>query len=706
MQTATNPETGETVVLVGSTWHKVDSVATNNQGEKAFLVRGKWLSGDGEADLPPVRQQRDLGTDLVRQVGLTARAGIEGVAALPNMVGDALGLRSTEAVRQGLTRIGLPEPENATERVSQDVAGALAGMGGVAKVAQAASPSGPVGQAVARTLHEALGMQSAATGAAAGAAGTTREMGGGPGSQLAAGLAAGVAAPYAAQRVAQAPANFLAQRVRRAEQTPFAQEGARLREATGIDLSPGQSTGSKLVLGLENTARQFGPTADRVQDIDARIAKQAIARIEGLADRMSTRNADPETLGGAIQTTVTNAARHIDNLRDKSAATDYGRVRELAGDQPVIKLQNFADELRKMIDEYQNVAGADAQKITAQARAALARVTGQVTPQAAPGAIVNQAGQPLVQGAPAVTGTIPNTIGEAMKSRSFYGKASRGAANVFEDIAPNLNRTIGARLFRAVNDDFDDAAANANGELRAALDNANRNYRRHTQSLEYLQKSALGKLVGEDIADAAFSGASLNTTAGETVVQRLATAAPSTRKAAVDILERWNPDVAKDLRANVLRQALDKAMSIPPSQRGASQVPISFNRFISALQGDKASFDKQLQSYGFRNEDIADIKDTVAAMLRAGDRTGYNASGTHVQSQNMEIASAVGAGMMGNVKAAATKALTIAGKQIGLNQIASAMETPAGREAIRTLSAPKASPQAVAAAFATVEGAR
>src|SRR5690349_16776215 len=99
MQTATNPETGETAVLVGDKWLKADRIASNDKGEKAYLVGGRWLSGSGAADLP-VNRQRDLGSDLVRQVGLTARAGVEGVTALPNMVGDALGLRSTEAVRQ------------------------------------------------------------------------------------------------------------------------------------------------------------------------------------------------------------------------------------------------------------------------------------------------------------------------------------------------------------------------------------------------------------------------------------------------------------------------------------------------------------------------------------------------------------------------------------------------------------------------------
>lgn len=48
LQTATNPETGKKVVLVGDTWQPVLQSATNKEGAKAYLVGDKWLS-DTEA---------------------------------------------------------------------------------------------------------------------------------------------------------------------------------------------------------------------------------------------------------------------------------------------------------------------------------------------------------------------------------------------------------------------------------------------------------------------------------------------------------------------------------------------------------------------------------------------------------------------------------------------------------------------------------
>ena len=720
MQTAVNAETGETAVLVGNEWKKAERIAANDKGEKAYLVGGQWLTDNGGASEKPtgsVTRAAGLAARAVGPVAAGAAAGaalgapIGGVGAIPGAIAGAGAAGITQIVdsvlgtnylERGMDAIGLPRPETSGERITSDVMRGGAGgaaSAGVGTAMQAAR--NPVVQGVGRTLAESLGLQTAANVAASGASSLTREAGGGPTAQMAAGLIGGVTVPAAVQGVMNAPRNMIANSVRRSEAKPFATEGERLANATGMNLSLGQRTGNKQVLGLENAARQYGPTADRIQDIDVNIANQAIKRVEEIADGISKRRVDPATIGTEIEDTVKSAAMKLASLRESTANADYSAVRAIAGDRPVIPMSNFVGELRKLIDEYTNVAGADAQKIVSQATAALAKVTESVAPSAG-GKVVSAAGEQIIPGTPGGTQTVTNTINDAMRSRRFYGAASRGSANVFEDIAPDMNRTIGSRLFRAINEDFDQAALNADGSLRQALDKANGNYFQISKSIEFLEKSTLGKLVGEDVADAALSGARMSTTAGEAVIGRLMNSHPSSRKAAIDILQRWNPDLAQDVRAFVLRDALDKGMSIPPSSKGASQVPLSFNKFISALQGEKASFERQLVSYGFGAREIADIKDTVAAMARAGDRTGYNFSGTTVQSQNLEVAGALGSAALGNVKGAATKMLAIGGKMIGLQKIADAMATNQGREALRTLAQRTATPQAIFAAMSTL----
>ena len=49
LQTATNPDTGERVVLVGDQWKPFTETATNDKGVKAYLTGDKWLTDEGPA---------------------------------------------------------------------------------------------------------------------------------------------------------------------------------------------------------------------------------------------------------------------------------------------------------------------------------------------------------------------------------------------------------------------------------------------------------------------------------------------------------------------------------------------------------------------------------------------------------------------------------------------------------------------------------
>lgn len=160
--------------------------------------------------------QRGAMENIARQLGLTGRAAATGAASLPLMVGDVLntGLNlipgvklpsASQSFQSLLTGVGVPTPETPTERVAQDVASAMTGVGATAKLAQAASP---LLSAQARPaldlMTQRLGMQTGASAAAAGAAGGVREEGGGSGAQLTAGLLGGVLAPLVPQAAMRA----------------------------------------------------------------------------------------------------------------------------------------------------------------------------------------------------------------------------------------------------------------------------------------------------------------------------------------------------------------------------------------------------------------------------------------------------------------------------------------------------------------------
>lgn len=169
-------------------------------------------------DPAPAAPQRTTGEELGRQVGLTVRHAVNGVAAIPAMAanvvagaankgldlarGEGNGFRfpdQAKALDGLMTKAGLPQPENAMERVVGDATSALAGTGGVVKAGQALA--GGVNMAAqvpgAATVSQHVGnalalnpqMQAVSAAASAGAAGGAREVGAGEGAQMAAGLA-------------------------------------------------------------------------------------------------------------------------------------------------------------------------------------------------------------------------------------------------------------------------------------------------------------------------------------------------------------------------------------------------------------------------------------------------------------------------------------------------------------------------------------
>ncbi|WP_050466367.1 glucosaminidase domain-containing protein [Herbaspirillum chlorophenolicum] len=164
-----------------------------------------------------VQQVGDALMDIPRQVGLTARYGMEGLGRAVGLFTEplrrvvvnpalrALGLPEAvpaeELASRGASGLGLPQPTNANERVVGDIARSMAGAGGLAGTSNAlARGATGVTRTVLQTLGSNPGQQIASAAGAGGAGGSVREAGGGEGAQAIASLIGGLAAPLATQQ--------------------------------------------------------------------------------------------------------------------------------------------------------------------------------------------------------------------------------------------------------------------------------------------------------------------------------------------------------------------------------------------------------------------------------------------------------------------------------------------------------------------------
>ncbi|MDE2040753.1 MAG: hypothetical protein KGJ45_12160, partial [Elusimicrobia bacterium] len=300
---------------------------------------------------PKAQNSPSAWDQLTRQIGLTARAGVTGVSAIPNMIGDALnsginlGIRGINSIagssipqlqmpsqvtQQGMNALGIPQPQNATERVVQDVASSMAGVSpSVALGNTLAKAASPVAAAVGRNLAALPGMQiTGAAGSGAGS-GIARENGAGPIGQIGSGFfggAIGAIAPSAALGAGRAIA-AVPENIRGAVQpftNPQAYVGNQLASKLGpdaADIAANIRNAPEFVPGSMPTTAQAGANPTLVATEKALANTSPDFKI-GLANREAENNAARWNALGEIAQTQLDLKNSIAN-RDNAVSTLY-----------------------------------------------------------------------------------------------------------------------------------------------------------------------------------------------------------------------------------------------------------------------------------------------------------------------------------------------------------------------------------------------
>ena len=248
-----------------------------------------------------------------RQLGLTGRAAISGIASLPNMLVDPFARLAgvtppSEALQRTLTQAGFPEPQSKLERYVQAGTEALAGGGGQIGLARQAA------QQLASPASREVSRQLAAAPVATSAAMKTYEETGSPLAATAAGVAAGGATGLRPRRIEPVPTTEeLGQQAMRAYQ--------RASEA-GVVVKP-----------------------ESVQEFSERLAKKIAQegyrprlqpQIAAVLDEIATEGATPSTLD------------QLDSLRQviKIPAGDFSnKSQQRLANMMVREFDNFVENL-------------------------------------------------------------------------------------------------------------------------------------------------------------------------------------------------------------------------------------------------------------------------------------------------------------------------------------------------------------------------
>jgi hypothetical protein len=400
---------------------------------------------------------------IARQTGLTGRYLIEGTAATVGLVSDpiaavmnkTLGTNASSAAEVGRSvadTIGLPTPENATERVVGDASRMLAGTGGIVKVAgnAAGAVASPVAREVLRATAAAPEYQAISSVAAGASGGAARESGASGGGQFVAALMGGVAAPaaaYTAKNSAQIIKNFLSK--------PKPQQIDAAINQAGIDLAGVSDDVARMIRKDVEAALQSGQN----------LSPDALRR---LADYRAV---------GATPTRGSLTLNPADVTRDRNLA----KVSANSNDPAAQQLANVANENNKTLISRLNTMGAetadDAVTAGGKVMGALeardqaakgvinelytkARATDGRSAQIDPSAFTQRANNLLDESL--LGGKLPSDV------RNRLNSIAKGETPLTVDVAEQFKTSI-AGLQRASKDPAERLAL---GQVRQALDDA------------------------------------------------------------------------------------------------------------------------------------------------------------------------------------------------------------------------------------------
>lgn len=216
--------------------------------------------------------------DIPRQIGLTARYGLEGLGQAAEIVTEPVRQLVTDPLAKLVTgrqpssqrmgqvasgfadALGLPQPADANERVIADASRLVAGAGGLSGAARggAAVSSGLMKEGLA-ALAASPAQQALSAGGAGLASGSVREAGGDPAAQAVAGLVGGLAAPGAVAAIDKTARNvrsWLPQQKVQVNQridlmmrnagVDWANVSTRVKQAVQADLAEALKTGRDL----------------------------------------------------------------------------------------------------------------------------------------------------------------------------------------------------------------------------------------------------------------------------------------------------------------------------------------------------------------------------------------------------------------------------------------------------------------------------
>lgn len=587
--------------------------------------------------------------DIPRQLGLTARYGIEGLGQAASVL--------TEPIRQainpaldfvGLPRaastgdtaasfanaLGLPTPQTANERVVGDAARLMAGGGGImgASGALARGASGAT-QAVLQGLASNPGSQLASATGAGLAGGSVREAGGGPAAQTIAGFAGGLAGPMALS-AGQRAATAIAKKIPVIGPKQVEQQINLVMQRSGVDWGAVPERVRNQVRGEVREALRIG------DDLDADAVRRLVdfRQVDGAIPTRGAITLDPVQITrerNLAKAGANSSDRNLQGLAQVENTNNQSLIRALNNQGA-----NAADDMtgagQRIINELE--MGIDARQGRVESLYAAARDTSGRSLPLDPAAFSTRVNSLLDE----------NMVGFALPAdvRNTINRISTGEMPFSVEVAEQIKKRI-ASLQRSSSDgstryalglvrqSLDDTpllsqrpdrmSPVANEAGQRSIDAFNQARAAHRQKMEWVESVPAVKAVfdGKVTPDQFVNRFIISKAASSDDVRKLADAV------------RANPEVAQSVRGQITAFLKEKALGGAVEEQAANFSPAAYNRALSMIG------DRKLAAF-FGPEEVEQLKaiGRVGAYMKAqpaGSAVNNSNSGALVMGRGLDL---------------------------------------------------------------------
>jgi len=277
-----------------------------------------------------------------------------------------------------------------------------------------------------------------------------------------------------------------------------------------------EATGSKYGLGVQRVLAQTPETMDEMAMMKARKAASISKAADRIVDLVA---ANPDELGDATvgEATAGTVSKYIGAAREARSAT-AGPIYRASSEAGGGARNTITDSTRKALGDIIESNKFNPAKTESQARAVLDKLTQAGTKKG---------------------GRV--TIDDMQNLRSLFVGIQSGELTPIEGLAVANQRRLAGKVLDAIETDLTATEGTVNGEAATLLRKANSTWREMSKPINEAATDVLNRILKLDQAGA-----------GESVVGRVMSMSGKQRRGLFDILEKTDPAVAKNLRAQVL----------------------------------------------------------------------------------------------------------------------------------------------------------